>query len=1189
MDMYIEQYTQLYEFLRDNLCTGANYQRLITTLNLLNILFENIQHLMTENQKKKRMLTKDYLKSIGKWQFESSSLRGRVFNCLKDDTNDVRLMAKHLLITYFGFTKDESRAFQENLQSSLEMSKSNVFYIAESGAYAVGVLANFYYKSESLRSELALKELLQTAETEAGVDSVYNALEKLELTLEDCNSQFSNHYLHQCHVQSRCLQSDILLAVKNKNSLHGALTTLMLLITDPASPEFCALNLQQVDGLLNLLNETCLYLLDILCMKSKSTNFAPSFGEMGEAMVSLIQNAFEADDTEKLTMSPAHQALFNCIWMNLKICCTFASELAVAYAGKLSRDQVVFACGIVSHVLHRCRHKGAIQNAGLALVNIVSKCLYEDTYPLDLLQNTMKSVFDCPLGGTVSRKSAGVAILVHKILSSSHSMKNILFVTAMDRIIQVASSHVETSEETLKVDLPQAIAFHMLQFLVADSSLRVQMAEYLEIVTIVCFDKMQCQEWTVRNAALQVFGVLLPKLVGTKKQDSENQSSNVAFEEFFYQLPRIGDGLRSLLSTLEGRNTCVIVSVLTLLSRLKVTGDLMQQNGKSNDLKHFFSDVYNILLSLNIHTIRFQAANCYVNSVHSHAELQNHFNWLLFSSLEYIVGLQALKANFKSEIMSSFLKSEFFPKRLRIVNENQLHGILLTLDILKERIYLENLKLDEHFLSDLLHLLSIENPCTILARPINYSTYSLIFKMFQYENKTPGPVLSPRIDFLHSLSSTNEDFQKQIGWKLLVQEVWKFHMFKSLFIENRIDLTTSSGLCSPNHRIDFHYIEYVVDCLWNESDILKKVLEHLIILLQDYSKSHMYFSENRTERARNESTLSARLSIWNMLNTVVDSEMNKECAEQVFHVVVQIYNMFIEDDHLAACAENDHDFLSLGSEIFDKYYSLDAVGYTPPSGLPMLALCLVLSRKEADISNDCYTRKTLPSVVKIWKLFNFIADEDTNEAFRLNVAIAMSILIRSREFQLIYFKEMMVLAIELLQDEVHGVRQEIIYFLRQSARREFESITSEGPLILKNPYRYLLEITTNNSRISFVAQLSILCDLLFLTEEDLEPEEADAEFSNPFDHNMQNFYSEPVFVTRYVSSRLKQLLISLEIQNLPAVSLQVLLKTLNKHLEEYSKHFRLNEHGKMKVAILEKSAKALNNHLNKGLVELYFT
>lgn len=1159
MDTFVIQYTQLYEFFRDNLSDGSNYQRLITTLNLLNILFEDIQSPMTENQKKKRIPTKDHLKTTGKWHFESPLLRDRVFNCLKDDTNDVRLMAKHLLITYFSFTKEETDTFQENLRLSLETSKSNVFYTAESGAYAVAVLANLFYKSESLRNVLSLNKLFEESKTQTDVDFVCESLKTLKFDTEDNNSRqlFSRHYLYQCHVQSEFLQSDILLAVKNKNSLHGALTTLMLLLTDPCSPEFCALDLTQVNSLLNLLNETCLYLLDILCMKSKSTNFAPSFGEMGEAMVSLI-NA--ADDTEHLTITPAHQALFNCIWMNLKICCTFASELAVAYTGQLSRDQVVFSCGIVSHVLHKCRHKGAIQNAGLALASIVSKCLYEDTYPLDLLLSTMKSVFNCAPGGTVSRKSAGVAILVHKILSSNHSLKNELFVTAMDKIIQVASSHVETTEETLKIDLPQAIAFHMLQFLIADSGLRVPMAAYLERITMLCFEKMQCQEWTVRNAALQVFGVLLPKLVGTKKQDCENQSSNVAFEEFFYQLPRIGDSLSSVLSPLHEGNTSVLVSALTLLSRLKTTGDLIPLNEKSYHLKQFFSHVYSSLLSSNIHTIRFLVANCYVNSLHSHAQLHEHFKSILFSCLEYIAGHQVLTERFHTTNMKLFLNNK---SRAKIVSENHLHGSLLTLEILKERIYLENLKFEEEFLSQLMQFLNISNPCSILARDVNYSTYSLLFKMFRHENKQFGMKKNSEINFLSSMSSENKDFKRQIGWKLLVQEVLKFHMFFG-------------------DKIDFNHIQHLVAtmCLEQDSDILRNVLVYMSTLLQENNlnirNNEAY--ENSSDIKRNKRTRKARICIRNMLTTVVGSDMSKICAEQVFHVVIQIYNLLVEDDRLEAVSSVDTVFLTLGSMLLEVYCRRNSIEYTCPLVLPVVSLCSLFSSGHG--AEDAEKMELLKEIKDLCE--TFIQNENCNEEFRFNAAMAMSILHQQPDYKSLYQKDMIVNAVHLLQDEVYEVRQEIIYFIRNWYR--FNTTSFESPFLLKNPYLYLLDVTKDN-RIHIkdvLLYLDILSDLLFITEQDMHPLEADLEFCNPFDHNLRNFYSEPVFVTQYISSVFNRLLNSKSVIFADGAKVSKLLGKCSAHIEEHDTNARLKEQGKMKLRILKETASALRSILHEG-------
>uniref|UniRef100_A0A8D8PNK8 Uncharacterized protein C1494.07 n=1 Tax=Cacopsylla melanoneura TaxID=428564 RepID=A0A8D8PNK8_9HEMI len=1229
MHNYIAQYKQLYTFLMRNLADGSNYQRLITTLNLLNILFENMQVHITENQKKKRKPTIEYLKQIGQWDFESAECRERLFSCLKDDTTDVRLMARQVLQSYFSYSNssEEIALFVRNIQTSLQMSQSNVFYTAESGAYCVAVLVNLYYKSEFNGTPLSglLTEVLNASKETNGFDvSQYDGLcEKITslsivtesdtasdstaataaVTKSDstaaaadttvgtgttvgagatsdptgaadtrvadgatsatgpdqsqCNF-FSTYFLNQCLTQSNQLQKDILLAVKNKNALHGSLTTLMLILTDPSSPEYCGLNSEQVQCLLNLLNETCLYMLDILCMKSKSTNFAPSFGEMGEAMDSLINNMTEGDgESDTLTLTPAHQTLFNCIWMNLKICCTFASELTVAYhgTGLLRRDQIVFSCGIVSHVLHKCRHKGAIQNAGLALAHIVSKCLYDDTYPLDLLKYTLTSVLDCTIGGTVSRKSAGVAILVHKLLASNHSMKDVLFTTAMDKIIQVANSHVESTVETLKVDLPQAVAFHMLQFLVADSGLRVAMATYLEQITMLSFDKMQSQEWTVRNAALQVFGALLPKLVGTKKQDSENQSSNVAFEEFFYQLPRIGDCLRSVLSlsSLHDGNTSVLVSALTLLSRLKTTGHLFPSQ-QIVDLKHFLNQVYSTMLSSNIYTIRFLVANAYVNTL-GYDEFLEQFQTLLFSCLEFIFGSHTLMAHFKTSEMKLFLQNK---SRHKIINENHLHATLLALENLKETIYLENVQLDRTFLLELLSFLSSDVPCTA---NIKFSTYSLLFKIFRQENESLAPKMyMNNTDLFSSVSCLLEkSIKRDIGWKLYAQEVIKFHM-------------SNSVLFSDN--IVFDYIVQLVYTFRRESDILADTLVYLSRLLEEYNvktnEKSLLDSSNNKCTTRN-STQQAQSCIRSILTTVVRSKISRIGLEKIFNLVVQLFIMFVDDKHLSTLV--DTEFLNVMDILLEIHFSgkkSDEFEYMCPVILPVVSICIVFAGKDNKTPEVEELLKNIPYFSNI-----FIYNEACNEEFRYNAALSMSILCEHSLYRSLYGKDVVTNIIHLLQDEVYEVRQEITYFVRHLQRSFSKNSTNKSSLLLTNPYVCLFEILNTNFTyyIDSLTLLDIFSNILFINDQDIDQVNVDSEFCNPFDHNLRNFYSEPIVIVKHAKTLVSDILSATQFDK--DVVTELIVK-YDACIERYSKT-NLNQQGIIKLELMKEVALSLKS------------
>lgn len=94
---------------------------------------------------------------------------------------------------------------------------------------------------------------------------------------------------------------------------------------------------------------------------------------MGEAIDSMVSRpeteAGDDDLGESVTLTPAHQLVLNCIWLNLKASCALAAAL-VDWPGLMLAQVERFARLPVT-VLTRCRHKGAIEAAGAALQQVV--------------------------------------------------------------------------------------------------------------------------------------------------------------------------------------------------------------------------------------------------------------------------------------------------------------------------------------------------------------------------------------------------------------------------------------------------------------------------------------------------------------------------------------------------------------------------------------------------------------------------------------------------------------------------------------------------------------------------------------------------------------------------------------------------------------------------------------------------
>jgi len=109
------------------------------------------------------------------------------------------------------------------------------------------------------------------------------------------------------------------------------------------------------------------------------------------------------------------------MWYSFQACCTLASGLVCS--AECSFEVVKRCGGLITQVLTRCRHKGAIEAAGVALsvfVKSVTSQTDEDIHSMleQLLTEFLDSLVYEGKEVSVTRRSAGLSILIHKILAN---------------------------------------------------------------------------------------------------------------------------------------------------------------------------------------------------------------------------------------------------------------------------------------------------------------------------------------------------------------------------------------------------------------------------------------------------------------------------------------------------------------------------------------------------------------------------------------------------------------------------------------------------------------------------------------------------------------------------------------------------------------------------------------------------
>jgi hypothetical protein len=134
-------------------------------------------------------------------------------------------------------------------------------------------------------------------------------------------------------------------------------------------------------------------------------------------------------------------------------CCTLASGLACSANCSVA---TVKRCGrLITQVLMRCRHKGAIESAGVALSTFV-KTVTSQTAVCNpacdkdvqlMLEQLLTEFLDSVVCGvskaSVSRRSAGLSILIHRIVASDMQTGKVSYlckcITCFGTVIQFSS------------------------------------------------------------------------------------------------------------------------------------------------------------------------------------------------------------------------------------------------------------------------------------------------------------------------------------------------------------------------------------------------------------------------------------------------------------------------------------------------------------------------------------------------------------------------------------------------------------------------------------------------------------------------------------------------------------------------------------------------------------------------------
>uniref|UniRef100_A0A2C9LB43 Uncharacterized protein n=1 Tax=Biomphalaria glabrata TaxID=6526 RepID=A0A2C9LB43_BIOGL len=603
-----------YKIVMMSLAPGSAYQCRRTCVDILTAILEILIYDEQDTSRKGKAQESSnklihFVRSKDLWNFFSEENFVIVLACLEDGAQEIQTLCYNLLDKYFHWPTescDIKSSILPMIQHAAALLPSPRAYEAHSGKLLMSLVLKKFVLDLGLTFSLSYDdiEMHYQAELVSGSTDVQPSLAfvdmllvhmkgSLEVVTNDLATGFRSHPIHgwtKCVTQiltdvSKCWKTDF---------DSGAWSS----------------RLQEVYSL----NQTILNLmLDVMAGGTTLDN-CPSFADMGTALMTLISSD---EDSEEglLSISPAFQLLLSWCWLNIKessACLGELTHVVLQHSEKclLSVDVLHNIGQIFVKVLTTCRHRGAIEGCRDGFFIFCCSLLsssdpYLNNIPREILNQLLVNLSDNSLSSSVTRRSAGLPIVVQTILQAAHKSRNCDLLTySVEQLYTVACKPLPHDPSQLQ-DLSQSHALNILKVIFCDAMLAPMLMPLLSKMTVLVIEGFDSPSWAVRNAATQLISTLISRLLGQKNQSN----SNTTMAEFGALYPELLDYLVcKLQSSLTMTLSTSLYIVFNLISKLGSTHSHQQESDLCSRLQNSVS----AFISNPVYSLRNLSAKAYV-------------------------------------------------------------------------------------------------------------------------------------------------------------------------------------------------------------------------------------------------------------------------------------------------------------------------------------------------------------------------------------------------------------------------------------------------------------------------------------------------------------------------------------------------------------------------------------------------
>ncbi|XP_012935226.1 thyroid adenoma-associated protein homolog [Aplysia californica] len=573
----------LYSLLVSSLAPGASYQRRQTTLDLLSAVMETLvfqEQVVSKKGKAQEScrLLVDHAQSRGMWNFWGRDNVISLLACLQDGAEEIQNQVFSLLLKYYRAAVSELLCDRSVLQRFLSLAMSLLSrpkaYENHSGLLLMSLILHCHVMESGLRLEHDSSQPLHISITADDSSPTHKEM-------DDPTFAFIQMMTSQVTSCFSIVQKDLISGFK-KYSIHGLTHCVTRSLQDVSKVkrvlEPPALWSAQLCEIVRVNQEIINLALDILS-GGKTLEKCPSFAEMGMALERLVSGSGDDEDEEEmLALSPEFQLLLSWCWINLKDSCSCLGEvvsISLSEGNFLLPISVLESVGeMFVKILTTCRHRGAIEGCRNGFSCFCSSLFSSKEpevcdIPKTILDKILTSLSDQTLTASVTRRSAGLPIIVQTIVQAAKKTKNMsVLESTLDQLLCIASQPLSLDHSQQR-DLSQSHALNILKVIFSDASLARALFPYLSRATVLVIQGFDSPSWAIRNAATQLISTLVMRIFGQRNK-SDHQGS-ITLEEFESQYPSLLSFVSDSIAACEDVSVCVSSSlyvILTLLSGL---------------------------------------------------------------------------------------------------------------------------------------------------------------------------------------------------------------------------------------------------------------------------------------------------------------------------------------------------------------------------------------------------------------------------------------------------------------------------------------------------------------------------------------------------------------------------------------------------------------------------------------------